>query len=174
MVFEYVPGGELFDFIVSNGRLSEPRARTMFQQLVSGVEYCHQHMVVHRDLKPANVLVNDTGVCKLADFGLSDLKVIDLSGTFSTSLAMGMRCVTGACIPANRSSEDDLLPGERTHEAGPEGSTTELFFAVLFCLGLDSTFAWAETVHAYIDDHLKARGRHVPAWKILAILCTCI
>ena len=33
----------------------------------------------------------------------------DLSGTFSTSLAMGMRCVTGACIPANRSSEDDLL-----------------------------------------------------------------
>ena len=48
MVMEFVPGGELFDFIVSNGRLSEPRARTMFQQLVSGVEYCHQHMVVHR------------------------------------------------------------------------------------------------------------------------------
>ena len=42
MVMEFVPGGELFDFIVSNGRLSEPRARVMFQQLVSGVEYCHQ------------------------------------------------------------------------------------------------------------------------------------
>lgn len=41
-VMEYVPGGELFDFIVSNGRLSEPRARAMFQQLISGVEYCHQ------------------------------------------------------------------------------------------------------------------------------------
>ena len=41
-VMEYVPGGELFDFIVSTGRLSEPRARAMFQQLVSGVEYCHQ------------------------------------------------------------------------------------------------------------------------------------
>ena len=40
MVMEFVPGGELFDFIVSNGRLSELRARTMFQQLISGVEYC--------------------------------------------------------------------------------------------------------------------------------------
>ena len=48
MVMEFVPGGELFDFIVSNGRLSEPRARIMFQQLVSGVEYCHQHAVVRR------------------------------------------------------------------------------------------------------------------------------
>ena len=36
---EFVPGGELFDFIVSNGRLSEPRARIMFQQLISGVEH---------------------------------------------------------------------------------------------------------------------------------------
>ena len=51
MVMEFVPGGELFDFIVSNGRLSEPRARTMFQQLISGVEYCHFHQIVHRDLK---------------------------------------------------------------------------------------------------------------------------
>ncbi|EOD16382.1 hypothetical protein EMIHUDRAFT_356164 [Emiliania huxleyi CCMP1516] len=49
MVMEYVPGGELFDFIVSNGRLSEPRARAMFQQLISGVEYCHQHAVVMKD-----------------------------------------------------------------------------------------------------------------------------
>ena len=41
MVMEFVPGGELFDFIVSNGRLSEPRARTMFQQLVRGREPPH-------------------------------------------------------------------------------------------------------------------------------------
>ena len=30
MVMEFVPGGELFDFIVSNGRLSEPRARVTY------------------------------------------------------------------------------------------------------------------------------------------------
>ena len=43
----------------------------MFQQLISGVEYCHQHAVVHRDLKPANVLLNSEGVVKLTDFGVS-------------------------------------------------------------------------------------------------------
>ena len=69
MVMEFVPGGELFDFIVSNGRLSEPRARTMFQQLVSGVEYCHQHMVVHRDLKPENLLLDSEQQLRIADFG---------------------------------------------------------------------------------------------------------
>ena len=73
MVMEFVPGGELFDFIVSNGRLSEPRARTMFQQLVSGVEYCHQHMVVHRDLKPENLLLDSEQQLRIADFGLSNV-----------------------------------------------------------------------------------------------------
>mmetsp|Transcript_2999 Transcript_2999/g.9345 ORF Transcript_2999/g.9345 Transcript_2999/m.9345 type:complete len:494 (-) Transcript_2999:133-1614(-) len=73
MVMEYVPGGELFDFIVSNGRLSEQRARAMFQQLVSGVEYCHQHAVVHRDLKPENLLLDAEQQLRIADFGLSNV-----------------------------------------------------------------------------------------------------
>lgn len=41
-------GGELFEYIVSNGRLSEAKARTFFQQIISGVDYCHQHRIVHR------------------------------------------------------------------------------------------------------------------------------
>jgi len=47
-VMEYIPGGELFDYIVSRGRLEEKEARRIFQQIISGVEYCHVHMVVHR------------------------------------------------------------------------------------------------------------------------------
>ena len=41
-------GGELFDHIVEKGRLPEDEARHFFQQIVSGVEYCHRNMVVHR------------------------------------------------------------------------------------------------------------------------------
>ena len=57
VVMEYVSGGELFDYIVAKGRLSEEEARRFFQQIVAGVEYCHKFMVVHRDLKPENLLL---------------------------------------------------------------------------------------------------------------------
>lgn len=72
-VMEYVPGGELFDYIVSRGRLEEAEARRMFQEIISGVEYCHIHMVVHRDLKPENLLLDSENHIKLADFGLSSV-----------------------------------------------------------------------------------------------------
>lgn len=51
LVMEYVPGGELFEYIVKHGRLSESEARRFFQQIISGVDYCHRYKVVHRDLK---------------------------------------------------------------------------------------------------------------------------
>lgn len=73
MVMEYVSGGELFDYIVSHGRLSEEDARRFFQQIISGVEYCHNFMVVHRDLKPENLLLDSDLNVKIADFGLSNI-----------------------------------------------------------------------------------------------------
>eukprot|EP01056_Protomagalhaensia_sp_Gyna25_P004842 Protomagalhaensia_sp_Gyna_25__4841@NODE_4_length_9419_cov_51_362367_g3_i0_p3_GENE_NODE_4_length_9419_cov_51_362367_g3_i0NODE_4_length_9419_cov_51_362367_g3_i0_p3_ORF_typecomplete_len512_score50_08Pkinase/PF00069_25/1_1e80Pkinase_Tyr/PF07714_17/1_2e50Pkinase_Tyr/PF07714_17/1_5e03Kinaselike/PF14531_6/2_7e20Kdo/PF06293_14/2e08AdenylateSensor/PF16579_5/8_9e03AdenylateSensor/PF16579_5/1_1e07APH/PF01636_23/2_2e05WaaY/PF06176_11/1_4e05YrbLPhoP_reg/PF10707_9/1_5e05Pkinase_fungal/PF17667_1/2_9e05Pkinase_ len=72
MVTEYVPGGELFDYIVQKARLQEGEARRFFQQILSGVEYCHQHMICHRDLKPENVLLNTNLSVKVGDFGLSN------------------------------------------------------------------------------------------------------
>ena len=42
MVLEYA-GGELFDYIVKNGKMSEDKARKFFQQIVCAVEYCHRH-----------------------------------------------------------------------------------------------------------------------------------
>eukprot|EP01087_Luapelamoeba_hula_P017488 TRINITY_DN5518_c0_g1_i1.p1 TRINITY_DN5518_c0_g1~~TRINITY_DN5518_c0_g1_i1.p1 ORF type:complete len:488 (+),score=56.49 TRINITY_DN5518_c0_g1_i1:105-1568(+) len=73
MIMEYVSGGELFDYIVHNGKLDESKARLFFQQIISGVDYCHQHRIVHRDLKPENLLLDEK--CenvKIADFGLSN------------------------------------------------------------------------------------------------------
>lgn len=73
MVMEYVAGGELFDYIVKKGRLREEEARRFFQQIISGVAYCHRHMVVHRDLKPENLLLDTHNNVKIADFGLSNM-----------------------------------------------------------------------------------------------------
>ena len=65
--------GELFDYIVEKGRLLEEEARRFFQQVTSGVEYCHRNMVVHRDLKPENLLLDSKMNVKIADFGLSNV-----------------------------------------------------------------------------------------------------
>lgn len=73
MVMEYVSGGELFDYILKHGKLEEREARRFFQQIISGVDYCHRHMVVHRDLKPENLLLDSQSNVKIADFGLSNM-----------------------------------------------------------------------------------------------------
>ncbi|PRQ21754.1 putative protein kinase CAMK-OST1L family [Rosa chinensis] len=41
IVMEYAAGGELYDRIVKAVRFSENEARFFFQQLISGVSYCH-------------------------------------------------------------------------------------------------------------------------------------
>ncbi|KAG7548533.1 Protein kinase domain [Arabidopsis suecica] len=73
VVMEYVKSGELFDYIVKNGRLQEDKARHLFQQLISGVEYCHHNRIVHRDLKPENILLDSKCNIKIVDFGLSNV-----------------------------------------------------------------------------------------------------
>lgn len=39
---EYASGGELFEYVRRSGRLSEDASRFFFQQLISGVDFCHQ------------------------------------------------------------------------------------------------------------------------------------
>lgn len=74
IVLEFVTGGELFDKIVHQGRLSENETRHYFQQLVDAVAHCHSKGVYHRDLKPENLLLNSHGNLKVSDFGLSALQ----------------------------------------------------------------------------------------------------
>jgi serine/threonine protein kinase len=88
IVLELVTGGELFDKIVSVGKLTEDAALFYFRQLVDGVEYCHRMGVCHRDLKPENLLLDGNGNLKISDFGLSSLYVgdADSEGSSRTEL----------------------------------------------------------------------------------------
>nr|XP_027064773.1 serine/threonine-protein kinase SRK2A-like isoform X2 [Coffea arabica]XP_027064774.1 serine/threonine-protein kinase SRK2A-like isoform X2 [Coffea arabica]XP_027064776.1 serine/threonine-protein kinase SRK2A-like isoform X2 [Coffea arabica] len=73
IVMEYAAGGELLAKICSAGAFNEDEARFFFQQLISGVSYCHSMEICHRDLKLENTLLDGspTPRLKICDFGYS-------------------------------------------------------------------------------------------------------
>ncbi|KAK2657405.1 hypothetical protein Ddye_010457 [Dipteronia dyeriana] len=78
IVMEYASGGELFERICNAGRFSEDEARFFFQQLISGVSFCHAMQVCHRDLKLENSLLDGSQAprLKICDFGYSKSSVL--------------------------------------------------------------------------------------------------
>ena len=73
MLFEYVNGGQMLDYIISHGRLKEKQARKFGRQIASALDYCHRNSIVHRDLKIENILISKNGDIRIIDFGLSNL-----------------------------------------------------------------------------------------------------
>eukprot|EP00435_Cladocopium_sp_Y103_P033457 s1142_g8.t1 len=84
LVMEYVPGGDMLQDIIRQGRFLEPHAKRLVRQLGDAMTYVHSRNVVHRDLKPENILLTsndrETMSVKLelsqrfiSDFGISRL-----------------------------------------------------------------------------------------------------
>lgn len=73
IVMELVTGGELYQEIIDENKLSEQRSRRIFQQLVDAISFCHSKGIYHRDIKPENILIDDKDCVKVTDFGLSSI-----------------------------------------------------------------------------------------------------
>ena len=74
IVFEYAQNGELFDFLYFPRKgLGEYFARNLFKQICEGLESCHVSGVVHRDLKTENIMMDESWVLKIADFGYATM-----------------------------------------------------------------------------------------------------
>lgn len=71
MVMEYVRGRTLRDVIAERGALPLREAARLVAQVAAALDAAHAAGVVHCDVKPANVIVDDTGLAKLADFGVA-------------------------------------------------------------------------------------------------------
>jgi serine/threonine-protein kinase len=81
IVMELVTGDSLETVIAREGTLDLPRVLDYTCQICNAVDHAHRQGVLHRDLRPANVLVSDSGLVKVADFGTSRFLEIAAHGT---------------------------------------------------------------------------------------------
>ncbi len=81
IVMEYVAGETLEAISDREGALDLGRALDFACQICNAVDHAHQQGIIHRDLRPGNVLVTETGIAKVADFGTSRFLEIAAHGT---------------------------------------------------------------------------------------------
>ncbi len=71
IVMEHVPGHSCAELLRDHGPMEVEQAVDVVTQACRGLDYAHRNGVVHRDVKPGNLLVSDSDVVKLADFGIA-------------------------------------------------------------------------------------------------------
>ena len=87
IVMEYVRGQTLKELINKRGALHYVEAVDIMKQVASATALAHSMGIVHRDLKPQNILVTDSGIVKIADFGIDSIQ--SLSQVTQTDTIMG-------------------------------------------------------------------------------------
>jgi eukaryotic-like serine/threonine-protein kinase len=111
IVMEHVPGHSCAELLRDRGHLDVDDAIEIVAQACRGLEYAHRHGVVHRDVKPGNLLVSDSDVVKLADFGIA--RATDQSSITQVGSVLG----TAAYLAPEQA---------RGEEAGPQSDIYSL------------------------------------------------
>ncbi|MBK7647878.1 MAG: HDOD domain-containing protein [Betaproteobacteria bacterium] len=71
LVFEYVPGKNLAEFLRQSDALPPIKAVSILRPILDAVAYAHAQGIIHRDLKPSNILLDDDGTPRVMDFGIA-------------------------------------------------------------------------------------------------------
>ena len=71
LFMELCQGGDLLTYVRKRKKLDENTCKYFFRQILIGVGYLHTKKIVHKDLKLENILIDNEGIIKLTDFGLS-------------------------------------------------------------------------------------------------------
>lgn len=80
IITEYASNGSLLKYIIDHSYVRENRAKRWFQELMSGLEYCHRRGVTHRDIKCENILLGSQKSIKISDFGFAKFVQRDKTG----------------------------------------------------------------------------------------------
>lgn len=71
LVMEYIEGHDLREILLEKGHFPWKSALDLLDQLTTALEHAHGHGVVHRDIKPQNIMLDDSGMLKVLDFGIA-------------------------------------------------------------------------------------------------------
>ena len=112
IVMEHVPGNSCAELLRDQGHLHVGKGLDVVTQACRGLEYAHRNGVVHRDVKPGNLLVSDTGVVKLADFGIA--RATDQSSITQVGSVLG----TAAYLSPEQARGDEAGPRADIYSLG--------------------------------------------------------
>lgn len=152
IVTELCCGGELFDYLVEKGRLSEDETRGIFGQLCLAVAYLHESGIVHRDLKLENVLLDEHCRVKLGDFGFT--REYDRNALMETFCG-----TTGYASP-------EMLQGKKYQ--GPEVDVWSLGI-ILYCL-LTGTLPFDDDNESVMRAKIVQGDFEDPVWLSLGMI----
>lgn len=87
IVMEFIEGKTLKQLIKKRGVLSLPEIIDIMLQLLDALSVAHDSYIIHRDIKPQNIMIKDSGLVKITDFGIA--MALNTAGLTQTNSVMG-------------------------------------------------------------------------------------
>jgi serine/threonine protein kinase len=112
IVMEHVSGRSCAELLRDRGHLDIAEGVSIVTQACRGLDYAHRNGVVHRDVKPGNLLVSDSDVVKLADFGIA--RAADQSSITQVGSVLG----TAAYLSPEQARGDEAGPRADLYSLG--------------------------------------------------------
>lgn len=79
LAMEFLEGKSIQELVEKHNVMPIETLLPMYEQICSALDHAHQHKIVHRDIKPANIMILESGLVKVTDFGIA--KVMSMGMT---------------------------------------------------------------------------------------------
>ncbi|MFC2150187.1 protein kinase [Calditrichota bacterium] len=150
LVLEYVDGPNLAEVITQKGALDWQAVTAIMFAILRGLRHAHNKGVLHRDIKPANILISQSGIVKITDFGLASLegasKLTQQSGIIGTPAYMSPEQINGAELDRR----SDLF------------STGATLYEILTGISPFQGESFTETMNKVLNSDLKPPSATIP------------